>query len=565
MPYFENVKVTVKAFFFYSGWAIWPIMHVFFIQKITETIEIKDKEEFIYMITMYLITLAVYYIFSFIVRNWWYITSVSYFRKTIHDYYLQEFIKISNNEAEKTWTGKLISIIWTGMDTWTLLLDKTIENVLKVLFTVVFTIYMIGTINIWASVIFIVLYILIHIVWEYFNRKSLMYRRNRQELWNSYTWWLVKVLMSKFEILQTWQIGRELENINEVNYRMLNETKKMAIPHYWFYYIPSMFINIVKILTFVFLGYQVILWNTTFSVFIALFGILTIMNNVIINSMIFYSDFTNNFTKVEKMWDFFDNTEYIEWYESWDKFKHKSGEIRLKNVTFWYNKRDKVFEDFSLKIQGEKVTALVWNSWWWKSTLVKLISWYIEVNSWEILIDGQDLKDLSLKSYYKEIWYLTQEPSVFDGTILENLTYATWKEIGEDRIEKAIKMAKCEFIEKLPHWINTEIWERGIKLSWWQRQRLAIAKIFLKDPKIIILDEPTSALDSFSEELITKAMHNLFKWRTVIIIAHRLQTVKHADKIFVIEWGKVVEEWDHKELVKKKGIYKRMLDLQSGF
>ena len=132
-------------------------------------------------------------------------------------------------------------------------------------------------------------------------------------------------------------------------------------------------------------------------------------------------------------------------------------------------------------------------------------------------------------------------------------------------MKEVIKQAKCEFIYELENWLQTEIWEKWIRLSWWQRQRLAIAKIFLKDPQIIILDEPTSALDSFSEEQITKAMHNLFKNRTVIIIAHRLQTVKNADKILVLENWKVVEEGNHSELVKLKWIYKKMLDLQSGF
>ena len=121
------------------------------------------------------------------------------------------------------------------------------------------------------------------------------------------------------------------------------------------------------------------------------------------------------------------------------------------------------------------------------------------------------------------------------------------------------------FVYDFPNGLETEIWEKWIRLSWGQRQRLAIAKIFLKNPKIIILDEPTSALDSFSEEQITIAMHNLFKWRTVIIIAHRLQTVKSADDIILIEDGKVKERWTHASLVRKKWIYKKMLDLQSWF
>ena len=148
---------------------------------------------------------------------------------------------------------------------------------------------------------------------------------------------------------------------------------------------------------------------------------------------------------------------------------------------------------------------------------------------------------------------------------MDNLTYWSNTKNSKKDLDEAIKKAKCEFIYDLEDWINTEIWEKWIRLSWWQRQRLAIAKIFLKDPKIIILDEPTSALDSFSEEQITKSLNNLFNWRTVIIIAHRLQTVKNADNIFVLENWEIKEEWTHTKLVKLGGIYKKMLDLQSGF
>lgn len=224
-----------------------------------------------------------------------------------------------------------------------------------------------------------------------------------------------------------------------------------------------------------------------------------------------------------------------------------------------------VFNKFSIDIKWGKITAFVWDSGSWKSTLAKLIWWYIQHTKWDLIIDKQNIKDISLKSYYKNIWYLTQEPSVFDGTVLENLTYSVWKDINKDFIKDIIKMAKCEFIYDLPDWINTEIWERWVKLSWWQKQRLAIAKIMIKNPKIIILDEPTSALDSFSEDRITKAMNNLFKWRTVIVIAHRLQTVKNASNIFVINDWNILEQWTHKELIEKWWKYFKMLELQSWF
>jgi ABC-type multidrug transport system fused ATPase/permease subunit len=218
-----------------------------------------------------------------------------------------------------------------------------------------------------------------------------------------------------------------------------------------------------------------------------------------------------------------------------------------------------VFENFSLNIKWNQVTAFVWESWGWKTTLMKLISAFIEQNTWEIIIDWQNLREINLMSYYQEIWYLTQEPNVFDWTILENLTYWSKEKITEAKLKKAIKNAKCEFIYDFKNWLNTEIWERWVRLSWWQKQRLAIAKIFLKDPKIIFLDEPTSALDSQSEKLIHESFKELFKWKTVIIIAHRLQTVKSADEIFVIE------KWNHESLLKKKSYYYNMIELQSGF
>lgn len=184
--------------------------------------------------------------------------------------------------------------------------------------------------------------------------------------------------------------------------------------------------------------------------------------------------------------------------------------------------------------------------------------------SGKILVDDQNITEVRLDSYYPHIWYLTQEPSVFDGTIEENLLFGTKKKPTKKDIEKAIALSECQFIYELEHGIKTEIGERWVRLSGWQKQRLAIAKIFLKDPEIILLDEPTAALDSYSEEKVAKAFEHLFEWRTVIVIAHRLQTVKSADDIIVLEKWKIIERWTHKQLLKLWGKYAGMVDLQSG-
>ena len=195
---------------------------------------------------------------------------------------------------------------------------------------------------------------------------------------------------------------------------------------------------------------------------------------------------------------------------------------------------------------------------------MKLIAGYMRSNSWQLLIDGQEINSLRLDSYYPHIWYLTQEPSVFDGTIEENLLYGTRQKPTKIDIEAAINLSECHFIYELEKWLKTEIGERWVRLSGWQKQRLAIAKIFLKNPEIILLDEPTAALDSYSEEKVAAAFEHLFQGRTVIVIAHRLQTVKSADDIIVMEKWKIVERGTHKELLKLWKKYAGMVDLQSG-
>ncbi len=371
--------------------------------------------------------------------------------------------------------------------------------------------------------------------------------------------------MSKFEVLQNDKTDIESEKItNTLNKNIYLNWKIMdykVIVHIMIY----LLIDWSKVFLIFLFWYWLYKTKINFWEFLSLMSIIYLLEQILRNLLNLYIDFIKRFVDVEKLWDFFDKMRNIDLQENKKVFKYKKWDIEIKDLIYSYNKNKKVFNKFNLRIKWWEVTAFVWNSWWWKSTLVKLISSYITPIFWEIIVDKQNLKEVSLKSYYKEVGYLTQDPSVFDGTILDNLTYAINRKLKKWELEKVLKQAKCEFIESLPKWINTEIWERWIKLSWWQKQRLAIAKIFLKDPKIVLLDEPTSALDSFSEEQITKAMHNLFKKRTVIIIAHRLQTVKHADNIFVLEEWELKEKWTHKKLIKQKWIYKRMLDLQSGF
>ena len=294
-------------------------------------------------------------------------------------------------------------------------------------------------------------------------------------------------------------------------------------------------------------------------------GALSLIDGVISSFVLFYFNFISQFNWIDKLRETMD---YLSgWHTNstnlWN-FTFKHWNIFIKNINFSYG-QVKIFEKFSLNIQSWTISAFVWESWWWKTTLLKLIAWYMAPDWGVIKVDNQDINQINKADYYKHIWYLSQDPSVFDWTIYENLIYALKDEPEEEILNKVIKLSKCEFIWEFKDWLKTEIWERWILLSGWQKQRLAIAKIMLKNPDIILLDEPTSALDSENEEKISQAFKNLFRWRTVIIVAHRLQTVKNADKIFFLEKWKIIEEWTHKELIKLNWKYKKMLDLQSGF
>lgn len=564
-PYWENPVIFNKWLFVAFLWWLNWIFHVLFLERFSYYLELWDKWLFLNLLKYYLLFVFLYETIDFCVNKWWWVELIPWTWSTISKKYLKEYVRLDNNFVEIQWTWKLISIIYGWIRQWWLSLRNLIEVWIKVILSILFAFYMVTKISSLYWLVFLVLFILFSLISVYFNGKLRVYRKKRNENTNIISKQVTKILMNKTEILQANKIDMELENISSLYDIDSKINKDMWVNRTLLKRSPELWISLFFILSYY------ILWNMYFNHNIWLnvvvwFGwALILMQRSIADALAFYVNFTKELVIIEKLWDVFENTPQISWYEEWKQFKHNIGEIEIKNITYWYNKKQPVFKDFNLKISWEKITALVWSSWSGKSTLIKLISGYIKADKWDIVIDKQKLNEISLKSYYNDVWYLTQEPSVFDGTVIDNLTYAIDRELKDWEIDEIIKLAKCEFIYDFSNWINTEIWERWVRLSWGQKQRLAIAKIFLKDPKIILLDEPTSALDSFSEELITKAMHNLFKWRTIIIIAHRLQTVKNADDIILIENWEIKERGIHRELVKKKWIYKKMLDLQSGF
>lgn len=241
------------------------------------------------------------------------------------------------------------------------------------------------------------------------------------------------------------------------------------------------------------------------------------------------------------------------------------GEIELEHVTFGYEAFRPVLKDVSLHVHPGEVLGIVGRSGAGKSTLVNLISRLYDTDEGTIKIDGHDVRDLAFKDLRRSVAMVSQDTYIFMGSVADNIAYAD-KEVSRDDIIRAAKLAGAhDFISAMPDGYDTIVGAGGKDLSGGERQRLSIARAVLADPKILILDEATSAVDTKTEQLIERSVSLLAEGRTTISIAHRLSTLKNADRLIVIDGGQIVEEGTHDELMEKEGIYHMLSNLQTGF
>ena len=254
----------------------------------------------------------------------------------------------------------------------------------------------------------------------------------------------------------------------------------------------------------------------------------------------------------------------IEQNEGKEIIKDIYGEFDFKDVTFRYNNIDRpVLHNLNLHVDKGETIALVGESGAGKSTILNLVIGFNQVNSGEVLIDGHNMKDIDLRSYRKHLAVVPQTSILFSGTIRDNITYGV-DNVDEATLDEIVKAANLtDLINSLPDGLDTMVGEHGGKLSGGQRQRISIARALIRNPKVIVLDEATSALDSISEKLIQEALNNLTKDRTTFIVAHRLSTIKDADKIAVIADGHCVEYGTYDELMNLKGEFYQMKKIQS--
>lgn len=321
--------------------------------------------------------------------------------------------------------------------------------------------------------------------------------------------------------------------------------------------------DIAPIIVIGYAGYQVLLGHITVGTMVAFVGYIDRLYSPLRRLVNSSTTLTQSFASMDRMFEFLDETYDIVDAPNAVDCKEVKGDIVFENVTFAYSKNEPpVLRDISFSVKAGETIALVGMSGGGKSTLVSLIPRFYDVTEGRILLDGVDIRDIRVRSLRDKIGIVFQDSFLFSDSVKENILLGKPDATDEEVIAAAKAANAHDFIMNLPDGYDTKVGERGIKLSGGQKQRIAIARVFLKNPPLLIFDEATSALDLESEHYIQEALERLAKNRTTFIVAHRLSTITHADRIFLIENGMVVESGTHDELMAKKGQYYHLFTIQ---
>jgi ATP-binding cassette, subfamily B, bacterial len=354
--------------------------------------------------------------------------------------------------------------------------------------------------------------------------------------------------------------NREFEKINnEVTRLGIRET----VVGRWFIMTLQTFVSIGPMLIYLFGGIFLIKYHSItvggIVMFVTLVSRLYGPVNTFANINV---DIVRSMALFERIFQYFDLKSEIVEKPDTTRMSSIRGDIRFENVTFAYNEKSQTLKNVNLSIKPGQMAAFVGPSGAGKTTITYLVPRLYDVTGGSVMIDGVNIRDMSLDSLRGQIGMVTQDTYLFNTTIRENLLFAR-PEATEDEIISACTIANIhDFIVSLPEGYDTIVGDRGIKLSGGEKQRLSIARTLLKNPRIVIFDEATSSLDSNSEMLIQQAIEPLFKSRTSLVIAHRLSTIMSADVIYVVKDGEIAEQGTHAELLQAGGVYKELYDKQ---
>lgn len=467
---------------------------------------------------------------------------------------LKKLKTIDYLEYQKLGTGKLTQRVEDGASSSRDILVnfylKTIRYLLPTgLFSLIF-IYQVKK----ELVLFIFLgYVIVIIVSNLILKRLYRLKENildNQELLNKH---LVRGFMELVVFRTNKKYDTEIKITEEGIKNIVNAKTKIKLVHEIFFTVFALIVNILKVVV---LAYSVLNSNLSVGSIVTVLSLLGKAYEPIAIFNVEYVDYKLNKVTVKKYLEFLDLKDDQN-LTTGKRIKQIEGAIEFKNVSYSYLKEKKLIENLSLKINNNEKVALVGESGSGKSTIIKLIIGLIKNESGKILIDGNDLSKINLNDFYEYVTYISQESPIFDGTLRENLVLD--KNISDKEIKEVLKLVSLEkFLNRLEKGLDTELGEKGIRMSGGERQRVALARLFFDNSKIIILDEATSAMDNITEKEVMKNILKRLKNKTIIIIAHRLETIKEVNKIFLLKNGKILEQGTFNELLQENTYFKEL-------
>ena len=533
-------------------WAIEPLIFTEFIKAIETFISswTLDTAHIIYLSILWGI-----FTLSFIVLA--YIFDYFFLAKTIIENYHKQSLFYAERISKMTFShylskevGGIYKILDRGTENQLFFLYSLLLGVLRSVVQIIFITILLFIIDWRMAIATLILVPIAILIWWFVYKKVSPTQKLLDEeyikwfwiLWNGLSnFWLTKTLC--------------LENVFYKKMKMIFEVsfkKQLRINMWWslWHWYTAAIVIIARVIVMAVGFYLITLGEITFAtlfLFFSYIGWIYFPLSFIFDQL---RQFQKYLTAVEIMHDEFDDIDY-EKPDIWKALKNPKWNIVFNNVDFWYTEDKKILQNINLDIKSGEKIALVGNTGAGKSTIVNLLLRFWDIDEWSIELDKQDIRDLKKSSLRSHIGVVSQDNSLFNLSVEENLKFAKPR-ATKSEIETALKNAEAQFVFELKDGIKTVIGERGLKLSGGEKQRISIARLFLKNPEILILDEATSALDNVTEKKIEKALKKLMAWKTSIIIAHRLSTIMHVDKIFVLENGKIAESGNYEKLMKEK-------------
>ncbi|MFD2925179.1 ABC transporter ATP-binding protein [Halobacillus naozhouensis] len=481
----------------------------------------------------------------------------------VRDKLFDHIQKLSLRFYSQTKTGEIISRVIHDVEQTKTFVITGLMNIWLDMFTIVIAIIIMLTLDPWLTLVSVALFPLYGFAVKFFYARLRKLTRDRSQA-------LAEVQGHLHERVQGMPVIRgfaledhEHEQFDTRNSNFLDRAIKHTNWNAYTYSVTNTITDLAPLLVITFAGYQVITGALTVGTMVAFVGYMDRVYNPLRRLVNSATVLTQSIASMDRVFEFFDEKYDIVDKKDAKRLEHVHGDVTFKDVSFRYDEGEPdVLNEVNLQVEKGETIAFVGMSGGGKSTLISLIPRFYDVTSGQILIDGQDIRDVQARSLRDKVGMVLQDNILFSESIAMNIKMGNPDATEEQMIEAAKAANAHDFIMNLQHGYDTLVGERGVKLSGGQKQRVAIARVFLKNPPLLVLDEATSALDLESESLIQSALERLASDRTTFIVAHRLATITHADRIVHIENGEIVEVGSHEELMQQKGHYYDLYQVQ---